>query len=138
MRSVDGEPNKGNFGLPLGAGYRATDGLANDCLILLEAMEDLIGDGDATLNWSDSTPIGDWNGVSSRDGTSRVYSIWLRGGHDNLGGGMLSGEVPASLNGLDALEKLQLPDNDLSGGIPGPERLGRANAPGPERQLPVG
>ena len=92
--------------------------LANDCLILLEGMEALIGDGDATLNWADDLEIGMWNGVSSRGGTTRVYSIWLRGGHSNLGGGMLSGVVPESFNGLTALEKLQLPDNDIGGGIP--------------------
>ena len=92
--------------------------LANDCQILLDAAPVLIGDGTATLNWSAETPIGDWDGVSSRDGTSRVYSIWLRGGHAVLGGGVLSGTIPAGLNGLDALVKLQLPGNDLTGEIP--------------------
>ena len=84
--------------------------LANDCQILLDGRDELVGDGTA-LNWSADEPIENWNGVSSRSGTSRVYSIYLRG-HG------LAGEIPDGFNGLDALESLQLHDNMLTGDIP--------------------
>ena len=86
----------------------ASVGLANDCQILLDAKDELEGDG-TELNWSLDTPIGDWDGVAS--GTGRVYRIHLadRG---------LAGQIPAGFNGLDALERLTLRDNDLTGGIP--------------------
>ena len=91
-------------------GEDATMGQASDCQILLDGMAELVGDGTA-LNWSADTPIGDWQGVSSRGGTDRVYSIYLRG-HG------LAGEIPDGFNGLDALTSLQLHDNDLTGEIP--------------------
>jgi Leucine-rich repeat (LRR) protein len=91
--------------------------MAADCLTLLEGMEELIGDGTATLNWSDSTPIGEWNGVAQR-GTGRVGGIHLAGGSDNLGGGVLAGSIPDSFNTLVALELLTLRNNNLTGELP--------------------
>ena len=91
-------------------GEDATMGQASDCQILLDGMAELVGDGTA-LNWSADTPIADWQGVSTRGGTDRVYSIYLRG-HG------LAGEIPDGFNGLDALTSLQLHDNMLTGGIP--------------------
>ena len=85
-------------------------GLDMDCQTLLGIMDDLVGDGTA-LNWSDETPIADWQGVSSRGGTDRVYSIYLRG-HG------LAGMIPAGISGLDALTSLQLHNNMLTGEIP--------------------
>ncbi len=86
----------------------ASTGLDNDCLTLLEIRDDLVGEG-TELNWSAETPMSEWDGVSS--GTGRVVSIFLR----TYG---LAGVIPAAFNNLDALEKLQLHDNDLTGGIP--------------------
>ena len=91
--------------------------MADDCLTLLEGMEELIGDGTATLNWSDSTPIGEWAGVAERE-TGRVGGIHLAGGSDNLGGGVLAGSIPDSFNTLVALQRLTLRNGNLTGGIP--------------------
>ena len=84
--------------------------LAADCQTLLDAMDDLIGDGTGTLNWSASTPIAEWQGVAQR-GTGRVGGIYLA----DAG---LSGVIPTSFNDLAGLERLTLRDNDLSGDIP--------------------
>ena len=85
-------------------------GLTSDCEILLAGMDELVGDGTA-LNWSADTPIVEWQGVSSEQGEGRVVSIYLKG-HG------LAGSIPAGFNGLDALTKLQLHSNDLTGEIP--------------------
>ena len=91
-------------------------GLDMDCQILLGAKDALIGDGTATLDWSSDTPITEWAGIAA--GTGRVTGIYLPGGNTRLGGGVLSGTLPASLGGLDALTNLTLTDNDLGGEIP--------------------
>ena len=93
-----------------GAVSGAVDGLDMDCQTLLDIRDDLVGDG-VGLNWSAETPIDQWDGVSSYGGTSRVYSIFLRG-HG------LAGMIPAGISGLDALQRLQLHDNMLTGEIP--------------------
>ena len=84
-------------------------GLDKDCQTLLGVMDELMGDGTGTLNWSAETPISEWDGVAS--GIGRVYRIHL----PDKG---LAGTIPAGLNGLDALERLTLRDNDLTGEIP--------------------
>ncbi len=89
-------------------GEDATENLANDCQILLDGMAELVGDGTA-LNWSAETPMDEWDGVSS--GTGRVTSMYLKS-HG------LAGSIPAGFNGLDALTKLQLHSNALTGEIP--------------------
>ena len=94
------------------SGDHSGGGLDMDCQTLLGIMDELVGeDGTAELNWSPDTPIADWQGVSSFSGTGRVYSIRL----PNAG---LAGVIPASFNDLDALEKLTLSENDLTGEIP--------------------
>ena len=87
----------------------AGSSLVLDCRTLLDIMDDLVGDGTASLNWSEDTSIGDWDGVAS--GTGRVAGIWL----PNRG---LAGTLPAGITALDALERLTLTDNDLTGEIP--------------------
>ena len=84
--------------------------LAADCQTLLDAMDDLIGDGDGTLNWSADLEIADWQGVAQR-GTGRVGGVQLAAMD-------LAGEIPASFNDLVGLQVLNLRDNDLTGGIP--------------------
>ena len=83
--------------------------LVADCRTLLGIMDDLVGDGPA-LNWSVDTSIeDDWQGVAA--GTGRVAGIYL----PDSG---LAGTVPAGISDLDALTRLTLRDNDLTGGIP--------------------
>ena len=88
----------------------AGSSLAADCETLISIMDELIGDGTATLNWSADTSIADdWEGVAA--GTGRVAGIYL----PNKG---LAGTLPAEIANLDALTRLTLTDNDLTGEIP--------------------
>ena len=80
----------------------AGDGLKADCQTLLDS-EDALG---GSLNWDAGTDIMDWDGVTVDGG--RVTNIYLK----DMG---LDGMIPASLGRLDALERLQLHDNDLGG-----------------------
>ena len=93
-----------------GGADEAGPDLAADCRTLLGIMDDLVGDGTAELNWDEDTPIGDWDGVAGT-GSGRVKNVWLpsRG---------LAGTLPAGITALDALERLTLTDNDLTGEIP--------------------
>ena len=89
----------------------ANAGLVSDCEALLASEEALVGTGTG-LNWDASTPIGDWDGVSVGDGgDGRVANIYLW----NHG---LAGMIPARMNDLTGLQRLQLHDNDLTGPIP--------------------
>ena len=89
-------------------------GLVSDCEALLGARNVL--EGNARLNWSEVTPIADWEGVYF-DGTPvRVTRVILRARG-------LSGTVPAGLGSLPMLTELNLRSNDLSGPIP--DELGR-------------
>ena len=88
-------------------------GLADDCALLLAAKDTLAGT--ATLNWSATTAITDWTGVtvasSSSDGRTRVTKLIL----ESMS---LNGSIPAELGGLSALSDLRLARNQLSGAIP--------------------
>ena len=94
----------------------AGSSLAADCETLLSIMDELVGDGTAELNWDEDTAITEWVGVAA--GTGRVAGIWLPGGHAILSGGVLAGTLPAGITALDALARLTLTDNDLTGEIP--------------------
>ncbi|MCY4527777.1 MAG: cadherin domain-containing protein, partial [Chloroflexi bacterium] len=82
--------------------------LAEDCQTLLDIVDELVGDGTAP-NWSADTPMADWDGIAS--GTGRVAGIYL----PDTG---LAGVIPAGITALDALTRLTLWGNDLSGEIP--------------------
>ena len=85
-------------------------GLVSDCDTLLAARDTLAGT--ATLNWSVSTPIDQWEGVTVvRDSPPRVTELIL----PEKG---LTGEIPAELGGLSNLEELILIENHLTGRIP--------------------
>ena len=125
----------------------ANTGLVSDCDALLKARDTLAGS--ASLNWSENTPITDWDGIlegsfPSLEGTPlRVTRLYLQKSGlmgtvsaelaklTNLKwlylyGNDLSGEIPDKLGEMANLERLYLNHNDLSGQIPG--ALGRMSS----------
>ena len=101
--------------MPLCAGADAVDdprlnpGLVIDCTILLESKDTLAGT--ASLNWSASTTVSSWEGVSLNASSTRITGL-------DLDDEDLDGTIPAALGGLSALLTLDLSDNDLTGEIP--------------------
>ena len=92
-------------------------GLVSDCDTLLAARDTLVGT--ATLNWSASTAIARWDGVTLGGTPERVSKVKLQKRE-------LTGRIPAEIGRLDALEELWLYNNELTGTIP-PE-LGALNS----------
>ena len=92
-----------------------TGALARDCAILLSIRTTLAGDSEK-LDWSEDTPISEWNGVVPRGQPPRVVAV-------NLTTAGLSGRIPPELGDLSELRSLHLYGNELSGEVP-PE-LGR-------------
>ncbi len=85
-------------------------GLLDDCEALLEARDTL--DGTGTLNWSETTPISQWDGVSLGGTPRRVPRL-------DLAGKGLGGTIPSVLGRLSMLTHLNLRSNDgLTGEIP--------------------
>ena len=84
-------------------------GLGSDCEALLESLDKLAGS--ASLNWSEDTPITEWDGATVRGTPQRVVTLNLR----DMG---LDGAMPPELNLLAGLERLYLHGNKLTGGIP--------------------
>ena len=82
-------------------------GLVADCNVLLAAKDTLRGT--ASLNWSTTTPINQWQGITVHK--SRV--TWLR-----LRQSTLTGRIPAVLGSLSNLQWLNLASNHLTGTIP--------------------
>ena len=82
-------------------------GLVADCNVLLAAKDTLRGT--ASLNWSTTTPIHQWQGITVHK--SRV--TWLR-----LRQSALTGRIPAALGSLSNLQWLNLASNHLTGTIP--------------------
>ena len=91
-----------------------SEGLASDCAILLSTQTKLAGD--AALDWSEESPVTDWEGVVVGGQPPRVLSL-------NLTTAGLTGVVPPELGDLSELRFLHLYGNDLSGEIP--SELGR-------------
>ena len=108
-------------------------GLVADCEALLDARDTLAGT--ATLNWSASSPMAQWVGVTMVGSPTRVTSlVFVNAGLTGtmpaalgrlsglrvleLIGNQLTGEIPAELGGLSQLESLWLPANQLTGNIP--------------------
>ena len=90
----------------------ANPGLVNDCAILLEAHDTLVGEGDP-LGWSADKPVGpSWRGVTVEGTPPRVTRVWLAGyGID------LRGQLPPVLAGLSHLRELWI-RSALTGPIP--------------------
>ncbi len=89
---------------------QANASLLADCGILLAVRDTLAGD--MPLNWSETIPIGLWDGVILSD----ILSVRV-GGLTLLGMG-LNGRIPSELGDLDQLVVLALPANRLTGPIP--------------------
>ena len=81
----------------------------SDCEALLDARDTLAGSG--SLNWSEDTPITDWDGVTIEGAPQRVTGLELR----SRG---LTGEIPTELGNLSNLQALYLHVNQLTGEIP--------------------
>lgn len=64
-----------------------------------------------TTKWLSDAPIGEWFGVQTDTTTGHVTRLTLPLNN-------LTGQLPAALGGLDALEVLSLRGNDLTGPIP--------------------
>ena len=75
-------------------------GLVSDCETMLDARDTLVGTGTA-LNWSASTPMSNWNGVTVEGTPERVTEISLQ----NKG---LRGAIPTQLGSLTELKALRL------------------------------
>ena len=84
-------------------------GLVANCEALLAARDTLAGSG--TLNWSGSTAIAAWDGVTVDGSPPRVTKL-------NLRDSQLTGTIPPELGGLASLAELSLGDNRLTGPIP--------------------
>lgn len=84
-------------------------GLVNDCRILLEARELLVGR--SWLNWSAEAPMEQWEAIELGGTPRRVLALEIRGPH----GGR---RIPPELGGLSALRRLVLFNNRLWGTIP--------------------
>ena len=85
-------------------------GLVSDCEALLDARDVLVGLG-SPLNWSASTPIAQWDGVTVDETPMRVTTLDLRKMR-------LKGMISSDLSRVTALKELYLQDNHLTGPIP--------------------
>ena len=84
-------------------------GLVQDCQTLLAAKDALRGT--ATLDWSTSTAVSGWEGITTSGTPSRVTEL-------DLGSESLTGSIPAGLGHLFELTTLDLSSNRLTGDIP--------------------
>ena len=84
-------------------------GLVHDCEALLDAKDTLRGTG--SLDWSASSAVTGWEGITTGGTLSRVTKVEL--GSENL-----SGSIPAGLGRLFELTHLDLSRNSLTGTIP--------------------
>ena len=91
------------------AGVVVNPDLVADCLALLRMRDTLAGTG--TLDWSTTTTITGWDGVTVSGAPQRVTAL-------NLPDRSLTGSIPQALGGLAQLRLIRLDGNRLTGGIP--------------------
>ena len=84
-------------------------GLVNDCRILLEAREVLVGP--RGLNWSAEAPMEQWEAIELGGTPRRVLALEIQGPHSG-------GRIPPELGGLTAVQRLVLSGNQFWGPIP--------------------
>ena len=89
---------------------RAASGMLEDCALLLEIRDLLVGNS-IKLNWRPSLPLGSWQGVELEGTSARVTGL-------HLPALALSGRIPAELGKLAKLRRLVLESNVLTGAIP--------------------
>ena len=82
--------------------------LVDDCGTLLAAKDTLRGT--ANLDWSASTLVTDWEGITARGTPSRITKI-------EVAGESLSGTIPVEISLLSELTHLNLSNNSLTGDI---------------------
>ena len=108
--SVTGTPTTPSVCVTGGAVTAVIDaGIISDCESLLAARDILAGNG--SLNWSPSTPIKDWDGVTVGGTPPRVVGL-------SVNSRALDGTIPAGLGDLTGLQRLHLLENRLTGPIP--------------------
>ena len=90
-------------------------GLVSDCEALLLAKPTLEGSGPVMLDWSSTTDIRSWRGITVTGTPPRVTAVNCR----RL---RLEGTVPTQLGDLSNLAELNLAANDLKGTGPAPAR----------------
>ena len=83
--------------------------LVADCNVLLEARDILAGD--ASLNWSETIPVGSWQGVAVGGYPRRIVKLDLREIE-------LAGVIPPGLSMLTELHTLDISHGRLTGSIP--------------------
>ena len=86
-------------------------GLVSDCEALLLAKPTLEGSGPVMLDWSSTTDIRSWRGITVTGTPPRLTAVNCR----RL---RLEGTVPTQLGNLSNLAELNLAANDLKGPVP--------------------
>ena len=101
------------LGRPAVSDPRANAGMVRDCTALLDGKDTLRGT--ATLNWSVDTSIANWEGITTGNTPSQVFSQVIK---VELPNKSLNGSIPSSLGALFGLTHLDLSGNSLTGEIP--------------------
>ena len=103
---------------------RGDPSLVNNCNVLLDAKDTLIGDiGDgetSLLNWDTTMSMEDWTGLRDHYEYQTVFIPWRNRWYYylQLSNRGLSGSIPPALGDLTGLEHLYLDGNRLTGPIP--------------------